>query len=55
MKKQPSQYFGEPTENAEKRINILIEQYQKQIQSAIAAAPYSPVVPATGMLFSISA
>jgi len=55
MKKQPAQYSGDSADDAEKRINVLIEQYQKQIQAAAAAAPYSPVVPAAGSLFNISA
>jgi hypothetical protein len=56
MKKQPSPYFGEPGENAEKRIDALIDQYQKQIHSAQAAAtPYTPVAPASGAFFNIIA
>jgi len=57
MKKQPSGYVGiESGEGAEKRIDVLIEQYQKQIQAAQAAsAPFVSDVPATGALFSISA
>jgi len=56
MKKQPSEYFGESGEDAEKRINILIEQYQKQIQAIQAAsAPFVSNAPAAGALFSISA
>ena len=55
MKKQPSPYFGESGDDAEKRINVLIEQYQKQIQAASAATPYVSAVPAAGALFSISA
>ena len=54
MKKQPSPNFGEPGDDAEKRINALIEQYQKQIQAASAAAPYVSAAPAAGALFSIS-
>jgi len=39
----------------EQRINVLIEQYQKQIKAAQSASVYSPVSPATGILFSIVA
>ena len=53
MKKQPSPYFDEPGNAADKRIDALIEQYQKQI-AASAAAPYNSTVPAMGALFSIS-
>jgi hypothetical protein len=56
MKKQPAGYAGEPGDDAEKRINILIEQYQKQIKAVQAAsAPFASNVPAAGALFSISA
>ena len=57
MKKQPAGFLGiESGEGAEKRIDALIEQYQKQIQAAQAAsAPFVSNTPATGALFSISA
>ena len=56
MKKQPSGHVGEQGEDAEKRIDVLIEQYQKQIQAVQAAsAPFVSNTPATGALFSISA
>jgi hypothetical protein len=56
MKKQPSGFVGEPGEDVEKRINILIEQYQKQIKAVQAAStPFVSNAPAAGALFSISA
>ena len=58
MKKQAVPETSEQAENSEQRINALIEQYQKQIhsiQAAGAASPYTPLSPATGALFSISA
>jgi hypothetical protein len=58
MKKQPTPRFGESGEDAEKRINALIEQYQSQIravQAASAAAPYAAAAPVTGAAFSLSA
>jgi hypothetical protein len=39
----------------ERRINALIEQYQKQIKAAQAASFYTPAAPVSGALFSISA
>jgi hypothetical protein len=55
MKKQSSVDHGELSENDEKRINALIEQYQKQIKAAQAVSFYTPAAPATGALFNISA
>jgi hypothetical protein len=55
MKKQSSVDFGALSENDERRINALIEQYQKQIKAAQAVSFYTPAAPATGALFSISA
>jgi hypothetical protein len=54
MKKQSSMDFSTVSENDEKRINALIEQYQKQIKAAQAVSLYTPAAPATGALFSIS-
>ena len=57
MKKQPPPYSGESTDDAQKRIDALIEQYQKQIhiaQAAGAASPYVPIAPAAGALFNIT-
>jgi len=59
MKKQPSVMMssddlGIITESDEKRINALIDQYQKQIKATQAAGIYTPAAPITGMLFSIS-
>jgi 2-oxo-4-hydroxy-4-carboxy--5-ureidoimidazoline (OHCU) decarboxylase len=39
----------------ERRVNALIEQYQKQIKAAQVANFYTPAAPASGALFSISA
>ena len=55
MKRQVHADYGPLNENDEKRINALIEQYQKQIKAAQAVATYTPAAPATGALFSISA
>jgi hypothetical protein len=55
MKNQDSMDFGNMDGTDEKRINALIEQYQKQIKAAQSASVYSPVSPATGILFSIVA
>jgi hypothetical protein len=54
MKNRPSADFSIPGVSDEEHINKLIEQYQKQIQAAQAAAPYSPASPAKGALFNIS-
>jgi hypothetical protein len=54
MKKQPSIDLGPLAESDEKRINLLIDQYQKQIKAAQAASPYTPAAPATGALFNIT-
>lgn len=54
MKKQPSADFGAFDGNDEKRINALIDQYQKQIKAAQATSIYTPAAPVTGALFSIS-
>lgn len=55
MKRQPYADYGSLNENDEQRINALIEQYQKQIKAAQAAATYTPAAPAVGALFSLSA
>jgi hypothetical protein len=55
MKKQSFVNVGALDEADEKRINALIEQYQKQIKAVQAASIYTPAAPATGALFSISA
>jgi len=54
MKKQ-SVDFGAVNETDEKRVNALIEQYQKQIKAAQAVSIYTPAAPATGALFNIAA
>ena len=55
MKKQPAADLGIVDESDEKRINILIEQYQKQIKTAQSAPVYTPAAPATGALFNLTA
>jgi len=55
MKKQPSMNFDTLNESDEKRINALIEQYQKQIKATQAAGIYTPAAPVTGALFNITA
>jgi hypothetical protein len=55
MKSQPSVDLGSLNESDEKRINALIEQYQKQIKAAQAANIYTPASPVTGSLFNIAA
>jgi hypothetical protein len=57
MKQQPRPSFGVPGEDAEKRINALIEQYEGQIRAARAlqsAAPYASAAPFSGAVFSLS-
>jgi len=54
MNKQPALDFGDLNESDENRINVLIEQYQKQIKAAQAAGIYTPAAPAAGALFNIS-
>jgi hypothetical protein len=55
MKGQNSMDFGNLDGTDEKRINALIEQYQKQIKSAQSVSLYAPAAPATGLLFNIAA
>ena len=55
MKKQAVMDADITEETDEKRVNALIEQYQQQIKTAQAAPIYTPVSPATGMLFNIAA
>jgi len=47
--------FGNLEGTDEKRINVLIEQYQKQIKAAHNVGIYTPAAPATGALFNIAA
>jgi len=54
MKSQPAHELN-LSESDEKRINALIDQYQKQIKTAQAATIYTPAAPATGALFNIAA
>jgi hypothetical protein len=55
MKDQPSADLGNLNESDEKRINALIDQYQKQIKAAQAVSIYTPASPVTGSLFNIAA
>jgi hypothetical protein len=54
MKNQPHADFGNLEGTDEKRINALIEQYQKQIKAMQSVGVYAPAAPATGALFSLS-
>jgi len=54
MKNQPQPEFGNLDGSDEERINALIEQYQKQIKTAMSVGVYSPAAPATGALFSLA-
>jgi len=54
MKSQPVAQIN-MNESDEKRINALIDQYQKQIKAAQAAPIYTPAAPVTGALFNIAA
>jgi hypothetical protein len=54
MKNQPQAEFGNLDGSDEERINALIEQYQKQIKTAMSVGVYSPAAPATGALFSLA-
>jgi len=54
MKNQPQTEFGNLDGSDEERINALIEQYQKQIKTAMSVSVYSPAAPATGALFSLA-
>ena len=54
MKNQPAMQIN-MDESDEKRINALIDQYQKQIKAAQAAPIYTPAAPVTGALFNIAA
>jgi len=55
MKNQPAPELSSMSETDEKRINALIDQYQKQIKAAQAVNVYTPAAPATGALFNIAA
>jgi hypothetical protein len=54
MKNQPTPELS-VSESDEKRINALIDQYQKQIKAAQAVNIYTPASPVTGSLFNIAA
>ena len=55
IKGQSGLDFGNIDQNDEKRVNALIEQYQKQLKTAQSAGIYTPTAPATGILFNIAA
>ena len=57
-KQQSIPYLGESMNDIDRRLDALIEQYQKQIQAiqaASAATQYVSIFPVAGALFSISA
>jgi len=54
MKNQPHSDFGNLEGTDEKRINALIEQYQKQIKAMQSVGVYAPAAPATGALFNLA-
>ena len=54
MKNQPAPNLGLDAETDEKRIDALIEQYQKQIKATQAAGIYAPAAPAAGSLINIT-
>jgi hypothetical protein len=54
MKNRPMADFGNLEGSDEKRINVLIEQYQSQIKAAQSVGVYAPTVPATGALFNLT-
>jgi len=55
MKNQSSSGVSAIDEHDERRINALIDQYQRQIKTAQSMSIYTPAAPATGMLFNIAA
>ncbi|MCL2209940.1 MAG: hypothetical protein FWC19_07375 [Treponema sp.] len=55
IKNQPSMDLGIIDGSDDKRINLLIDQYQQQIKSTQTAGVYSPSAPMTGALFNIAA
>ena len=55
MKNQPTIDTGALNEKDEKKINMLIEQYQQQIKVVQSSSIYTPAPPATGLLFNIAA
>jgi hypothetical protein len=55
MKGREMASVGAVSESDQRRIDALIDQYQKQMKAAQAAPVYTPAAPATGALFSISA
>jgi hypothetical protein len=55
MKNQPSIDLGALNEKDEKRINMLIEQYQQQMKVVQSSGIYTPAAPSTGLLFNIAA
>jgi len=54
MKRQSAANYGTISEQDEKRINALIEQYQRELKTAQASPVYTPAAPAAGLLFSIA-
>ena len=54
MKNKPHADFGNLEGSDEKRINALIDQYQKQIKAMQSVGAYAPAAPAAGALFSLT-
>jgi hypothetical protein len=55
MKKQEGMDLNMISEADEKRVDALIEQYQRQIKATQSASIYTPASPAMGALFNITA
>ena len=54
IKNQDNVDFGNLNGNDEQRMDALIEHFQKQIKTAQSASIYTPIMPATGVLFNIA-
>jgi membrane protein insertase Oxa1/YidC/SpoIIIJ len=55
MKKQENMDIGMANEADEKRMDALIEHYQRQMKATQSASIYTPASPAMGALFNITA
>ncbi|MCL2180630.1 MAG: hypothetical protein FWB83_05835 [Treponema sp.] len=55
MKNQHTDEFGTFNDQSDEQIDVLIEQYQKQIKTAQAVGAYAPAAPVAGLLFNIAA
>jgi hypothetical protein len=54
MKNETPANLGEMSASDEKRIDAMIEQYQKQLKAAQSVAHYAPAAPNAGVLFNIT-